>query len=98
MNRNEKTEVISEVKEMIENSSAIYLTDYSGINVEDVNDLRNQFRKEGIRYKVYKNTLFKRALEESGKFDKLADHLIGMTSIAFATENPVAPAKIIKKY
>ena len=48
MNRNEKTEVISKVKEMIENSSALYLTDYSGISVEDVNDLRNQFRKEGV--------------------------------------------------
>ncbi|NNG27890.1 MAG: 50S ribosomal protein L10 [Ignavibacteriaceae bacterium] len=98
MNRNEKTEVISEVKEMIENSTAIYLTDYSGVDVEDVNDLRNQFRKEGVRYKVFKNTLFKIALEESGKYDKLADHLIGMTSFAFASENPVAPAKIIKKY
>lgn len=98
MNRNEKTEVISEVKEMIENSSAIYLTDYSGISVEDVNDLRNQFRNEGIRYKVYKNTLFKIALKESGKYDKLADHLIGMTSFAFASENLVSPAKIIKKY
>jgi len=98
MNRNEKTEVISEVKEMIENSSAIYLTDYSGINVEDVSNLRNQFRNEGVRYKVYKNTLFKIALKESGKYDKLADHLIGMTSFAFAAENLVSPAKIIKKY
>ncbi len=98
MNRNEKTEVISEVKEMIENSSAIYLTDYSGINVEDVNQLRNKFRNEGVKYKVYKNTLFKSALEESGKFEKLADHLLGMTSFAFAKENPVAPAKIIKNY
>ena len=98
MNRNEKTEVISEVKEMIENSSAIYLTDYSGVDVDDVNDIRNQFRKEGVSYKVFKNTLFKRALDESGKFDKLADHLIGMTGFAFASENPVAPAKIIKKY
>ena len=98
MNRNEKTEVVSELKEMIQNSSAIYLTDYSGINVEDVSHLRNQFREEGVRYKVFKNTLFKRALEESGKYDKLADHLIGMTSFAFAAENPVAPAKIINKY
>ncbi len=98
MNRNEKTEVISNVKEMINNCSAIYLTDYSGISVEDVNDLRNLFRNEGVRYKVFKNTLFKRALKESDKYDKLADHLIGMTSFAFTSENPVAPAKIIKKY
>jgi large subunit ribosomal protein L10 len=98
MNRNEKTDVISEVKEMMENSSAIFLTDYSGINVEDISELRNQFRNEGVKYKVYKNTLFKKALAESNKYEKLVDHLVGMTGFAFADENPIAPAKIIKKY
>lgn len=98
MNRNEKSENVSKVKEMMENASAIFLTDYNGVNVEDINDLRNQFRNEGVSYKVFKNTLVKRALEESGKYEKLADHLVGMTSFAFAADNPVAPAKIIKKY
>jgi large subunit ribosomal protein L10 len=98
MNRDEKTEVISEVKELLESSTAVYLTDYSGINVEDISDLRNQFRKEGVRYKVFKNNLFKRALDESGKFEKLADHLTGMTGFAFTSTNLVAPAKIINKY
>ena len=98
MNRNEKSENVSKVKEMMENASAIFLTDYNGVNVEDINDLRNQFRNEGVNYKVFKNTLVKRALEESGKYEKLADHLVGMTSFAFAADNPVAPAKIIKKY
>lgn len=98
MNRDEKTEVISEVKELLESSTAVYLTDYSGINVEDISDLRNQFRNEGVRYKVFKNNLFKRALDESGKFEKLADHLTGMTGFAFTSTNPVAPAKIINKY
>ena len=98
MNRTEKSNVVSEVTEIMEKSTAIFLTDYSGINVEDISDLRNQFRNEGVNYKVFKNTLFKRALEESGKYNKLADHLVGMTSFAFADENPVAPAKIIKKY
>jgi len=98
MNKTEKTEVISSIKEMIENSSAVYLTDYSGINVEDISRLRGEFRKEKVKYKVIKNTLFKRALDELGKYDKLADHLVGMTGYVFATDNPVAPAKIIKKY
>ncbi|HSL88514.1 MAG TPA: 50S ribosomal protein L10 [Ignavibacteriaceae bacterium] len=98
MNKNEKAEVISEILEVINGSSAVFLTDYSGINVADISDIRNQFRKEGVRYKVYKNTLFKRALQESGKFEKLAGHLEGMTGFAFASDNPVAPAKIIKKY
>lgn len=98
MNKHEKEEIIAEIKGVIENSSAVYLTDYTGINVTDISELRNQFRKEGVRYKVYKNTLFEIALKESGKFEKLADHLEGMTGFAFASENPVAPAKIIKKY
>jgi large subunit ribosomal protein L10 len=98
MKRNEKTESISEIKELLEGSTAVYLTDYHGINVEDISDIRNQFRNEGVRYKVFKNTLVKRALDEVGKYDKIADHLIGMTGFAFTSTNPLAPAKIINKY
>jgi large subunit ribosomal protein L10 len=98
MNKTEKADIVSEVKEMIQNSTAIYLTDYSGINVEDINKIRGEFRKQNVKYKVIKNTLFKRALEEAGKYDKLANHLVGMTGYAFSSDNPVAPAKIIKKY
>lgn len=99
MNKVEKTDVISEVKEILEKSSAVYLTDYSGITVSEIDEIRNQFRKEGVKYKVFKNTLFERALKESGKYEKLADHLVGMTGYAFTNaDNPVIPAKIIKKY
>lgn len=99
MNKNEKVDIVAEVKELIDNSNAVYLTDYSGITVSDITDIRTEFRKEGIKYKVFKNTLFKRALEESGKYAKLSDHLVGMTGYAFANaDNPVAPAKVIKKY
>lgn len=98
MDRNEKSEIISEIKELLESSTAVYLTDYHGINVEDISALRNQFRNEGVHYKVYKNTLVKRALKESGKYDKIADHLTGMIGFAFTTSNPLAPAKIINKY
>jgi large subunit ribosomal protein L10 len=98
MNKNEKKEIISVVKEMIENSSAVYLTDYTGIKVSDISYIRNDFRKEGVNYKVIKNTLFKRAIDETGKYGKLVDYLTGMTGYVFASNNPVAPAKIIKKY
>jgi large subunit ribosomal protein L10 len=98
MNKDEKEEIISQVKEMIDNSTAVYLTDYSGISVSDISGIRNEFRKEGVKYRVIKNTLFKRALDESGKYSQLTGHLEGMTGYAFASNNPVAPAKIIKKY
>ncbi|MBI5661575.1 MAG: 50S ribosomal protein L10 [Ignavibacterium album] len=98
MNKNEKSEIIAEAKELIEKSTAVYVADYSGVNVADISELRNQFRKEGVTYKVFKNTLFKRALTETGKYQKLSDNLAGMSGFAFAFDNPVAPAKIIKKY
>ncbi len=98
MNKKEKSDIVSNVKEMIESSSAVYLTDYTGIDVADINSIRSNFRKEGVKYKVIKNTLFKRAIDETGKYGKLADHLVGMTGYVFASDNPIAPAKIIKKY
>jgi len=98
MKKNEKVDLIAEAVELIQSSTAVYLTDFSKINVADISEIRNQFRKEGVRYKVFKNTLFKRAIEETGKYERLSEHLVGMTGFAFASTNPVAPAKIIKKY
>ncbi|HPI38430.1 MAG TPA: 50S ribosomal protein L10 [Ignavibacteriaceae bacterium] len=98
MNKTEKAEMIKEIADLINASTAVYLTDFNGINVEDINNLRKQFRKEGVNYRVFKNTLFKRALNETGKYEKLGNHLVGMTGFAFTKDNPVAPAKIIKKY
>ncbi|MHB1686843.1 MAG: 50S ribosomal protein L10 [Ignavibacteriaceae bacterium] len=98
MNKNEKSEIVSAVKEMIEKSTAVYVTDFKGINVADISAIRNDFRKEGVKYKVIKNTLFVRAIKETGKYTQLEDHLVGMAGYAFTSENPVAPAKIIKKY
>lgn len=99
MNKKEKQEQVASIKTLIEESSAIYLTDYAGINVEEVNKLRGEFRQSGLTYKVVKNTLFKIALDESGKFEKLGEYLVGMTGFVFADENnPIAPAKIIKKF
>ena len=63
MNKTEKSEVISNVVEMINNSSAVYVTDYSGINVADITGIRNEFRKEKVSYFVVKNTFFKRPID-----------------------------------
>jgi len=98
MNKNEKAEVVEKVVELVNKSTALYITDYSGINVEDIKNLRREFKKEGSQYKVIKNTLLKRALVQAGKYQKLEANLVGMTGAIFAGENSVAPAKIIKKY
>ncbi|MAT57968.1 MAG: 50S ribosomal protein L10 [Melioribacteraceae bacterium] len=98
MNKNQKIEFVEQIKEIIKNSTAIYMVDYHGITVEDINKLRGEFRKDGVTYKVFKNTLMKRAFDEIGGYEKFNDILVGMTGVAFAGENFVAPAKIIEKF
>jgi large subunit ribosomal protein L10 len=97
MNKTEKEELVSQIKEYVDNSSAIYFVDYAGVNVEDINALRKEFRKEKVSYKVFKNTLFKKAVAEDG-YNNLDDMLKGMTGYAFVKDNVSVPAKIIKKY
>lgn len=98
MKKSDKVESLAEIKELIDSSSAMYLVDYKGVDVADINEIRGKFKKEGVRYKVFKNTLLKRALDEAGGYDQFGDLLVGMTGVAFVEENYVAPPKIIKKY
>ncbi len=98
MNKTEKSESISQIKELASGSSAVFLVDYKGLTVADINDLRKQFKQEGVTYKVFKNTLVKRALGELDAYSEFNPLLEGMTGLAFAGENFVAPAKIIKKF
>lgn len=99
MNITEKEEQVSQIKELIGNASAMFLVDYAKVNVADINSLRKEFLKEGIKYKVFKNTLFKKALSEFEGYEKFNDLLVGMTGVAFVNgENASASAKIIKKY
>jgi large subunit ribosomal protein L10 len=102
MNKEQKAESVSEIKELIESSEAMYFMDFAGLTVEEVNELRKEFFKSELKYKVVKNTLTARALKESEKYsshvEKLSEILHGPTGIVFAYKNPVAPAKILKKY
>jgi len=98
MNKTEKSEMVSLIKEKFEQSTAMYLVNYDGVTVDEINGLRREFIKEDISYKVYKNTLVKRAIADLGGYDELSDKLVGMIGIAFTDENYVAPAKIIKNF
>ncbi len=98
MNKNEKNEMIGKIKTLTEESKGIYLINYEGLNVEDISLLRREFLKEGITYKVFKNSLLKRAFDEIGGYEDFNPLLVGMTGVAFTDENYIAPAKIIEKY
>jgi len=101
MEKSKKNEIIAEIKEMMNNAPAIYLIDFARMTVADVNNLRGEFFKAEIKYKVVKNTFAIRALQESEHFagfvDNLKGHLVGNTGIVFSGSNPIAPAKILKK-
>lgn len=92
-----KEAVVSEVKEKLGKASSVVLVDYKGINVEDVTELRKRFREAGVDYKVYKNTLFKRASDELG-MEGLHEYLQGTVAVAFGTSDAVAPAKTLNQF
>lgn len=98
MNKAEKAEVVARVADKLKDATALYLLNYQGITVEEINELRREFRKHNVEYRVVKNTLAKLAIDKVNKFDKIKDYLVGMTGMAISKEDPVAPAKIIKKF
>jgi len=96
-NLESKEAIVKEVKEKLSKSNSIVLVDYKGINVEDVTELRKRFREAGVDYKVYKNTLFKRAASEMG-IEALHEYLQGTVAVAFGYSDVVAPAKTLNQF
>lgn len=98
MKKSEKDQIIAEVAEEIAKAQGLYFTDFSGITVEQITELRREFTKAGCGYRVAKNTLIKKALERVTGYDKVYDKLAGPTGIALGYSDPIAPAKIIKQF
>lgn len=98
MNKSEKEQEVAEIQEKVSKAQGMFFTDFAGINVEQITELRREFRKSGIEYKVVKNTLAKKALQNVSGYDSVFDKLVGPTGIAFAYDDPAAPAKIIQKF
>lgn len=96
-----KSAVVSEIAEKFEKASSVIVVDYKGLTVEQVTDLRSKMREAGVEYKVYKNTLVRRAASavEGDVYANFNDELlVGPNAIAFGYEDPVAPARILKAF
>lgn len=98
MNKSQKAEQVDEIGKLLSKSNGVLLVDYSKINVADINKLRNELRSAGLTYKVFKNTMFKKAIESSGKYNEFSTDLAGMIGAVFTEENYVSAAKVVKKY
>lgn len=92
-----KQSIVKEIEEKIENSKSLVLVDYRGLTVQEVTELRNQFRENDVEYKVYKNTLMRRAFQNQGH-EEILDYLTGPNAIAFAMEDATTSAKISEKF
>lgn len=92
-----KKETVAEITEKLQKATAAILVDYRGLKVEEVTELRTKFREAGIEYKVYKNTLMRRAAENAG-MEELVKELVGPNAVALSYDDPVAPAKIADSF
>jgi len=78
-------------------AGTVYLTDFTGLNVEAMGELRRKLREHGAEFRVVKNTLTIRALEGLDWPD-VAEHLTGPTGLVLAADDPVMPAKVVKEF
>jgi len=90
--RSEKKEFVQKLKDEIDTSSSVIVAHYSGLTVEESDQLRSEMRSNGAKFKVTKNRLTKLALEQT-QFKDIADLFTGPTAIAYS-DDPVAPAKV----
>ena len=89
-----KQPVVDAIAEEIKDAQSVVLVDYRGLTVAQDTELRKQLREAGIVYKVYKNTMMKRAFEGT-EFAGLDDCLKGPSAIAISKDDATAPARII---
>ena len=94
MKRTEKEQLVTELRDKIKGAKALYYTDFTGLNVKRMTELRRRFRKAGVEYVVIKNTLALRAINESGL---TGTRLRGPTGVV-VSRDPVAAAKLLSDF
>lgn len=93
----EKQQIAEDLRDRLSKSVIIVLTDYKGLDVAAMNDLRRKLRAEEIEYQVVKNTLLIRAAEDND-IALIKDYFKGPSAIALSYDDPVAPAKVLSQF
>ncbi len=92
-----KVEIVKQTTDMLNAAQSAIVVDYRGLTVAEVTDLRKQLRDAGIQMSVIKNKILDRAVEGTD-YEDLRSTFVGPTAVAFSDEDPIAPAKILKKF
>jgi large subunit ribosomal protein L10 len=99
MTRVEKANIIEELKDKFSKNAHYYITDASGLTVAQVNNFRRLCFAKGVEYRVFKNTLIKKALDElNTDHSSINDQLKGFSGVIFSEESANVPAKVITEY
>ncbi|WP_421763156.1 50S ribosomal protein L10 [Ekhidna sp.] len=99
MTRQDKAQLISDLTEKFKETDHFYIADTSGLTVAEINKFREMCFNKGVEYKLVKNTLIKKALENvEGDYSSLDEVLKGTSGVMFVNEIANAPAKIIKEF
>lgn len=97
MKRTEKEKIVEALHEKFSRAKTALLTDFRGLNMPAISELRSQLRDASVEYQVVKNTLMARA-SEGTDMSLLKDHFSGPCAVALSYEDPVAPAKVLTKF
>lgn len=97
MNRSEKEELVSQVREKLLAAKSIVITQQTGLTVAEATDLRRQMRAAGADFKVLKNTLAKIAVQGTA-LEAISSMLEGPTALAVSMDDPIAAAKVASKF
>jgi len=93
----DKKSIVKALNERLGRIQVAILTDYKGLDVTAINDLRRKLREENVEYQVVKNTLLLRA-SEGTDVALLKDYFVGPSAVALSYEDPVAPAKVLTQF
>jgi large subunit ribosomal protein L10 len=97
MKVHEKQAIVDALSEKLRGANALYLTDFTGLNVKSITDLRRRLRNAGIEYLVVKNSLAERALDGS-ELPDIAAFFKGPTALVIGQDDPVEPAKLLADF
>src|SRR5699024_5488286 len=93
----QKKELVQTIADKFNASQSTVLVDYRGLDVDEVTELRQQLREANVEFKVYKNSMIRRAVE-AAELDELTETLVGPTAVAFSNDDVIAPAKILSNF
>lgn len=97
LNLEQKKAIVADLQNVVSNSISALVADYRGLTVSEMTELRTSARKAGVHLRIYRNTLARRAVEETN-FACLTDALVGPVALLFAQEEPGAAARLVRDF